>query len=88
MRTCSQRVVVKMEYGCEPDSDYRLVETDMRPDDLYRPVVPKKRISLHCEYCPESYTDKSLHKCYKLEAKMRSQLTLEIKDESKSEISP
>lgn len=39
MRTCSQRVVVKMEYGCEPITDYRLVEEDMRPDDLYQPVT-------------------------------------------------
>ena len=64
-----------MEYGCEPVTDYRLVEEDMRPDDLYQPITQhKKRISLHCEYCPESYRDKSQHKCYQIEAKMRSRL--------------
>ncbi len=38
MRTCSQRVSVKVEYGVAPISDLRLVEEEMRPNDLYEPI--------------------------------------------------
>ena len=75
MRQCSQRVVVKMEYGQQPQSNYEFLEPELKPQNLYDPkqprnvtrhfVAPKKpektkSKTLSCEFCGDQVKIQSL----------------------------
>lgn len=69
----------------------KLIPPEMRPDELYNPKeklekAPKKAKAISCDYCDDKkITDKSSHKCYLIEKKVRNKVKAELKHEIKTE---